>query len=168
MTSKKDRQRGTRTRGGGSHKGQRGAGNRGGRGAAGRDKHERQLYGPLGKYGFTRPEDVQAEVAEINVGRLDEDAVLYAAEGLAEETDAGYEIDARDVVEDGHEVDAVKMLGGGQVHDELVVTADAFSAEARRLIEDAGGEAHLSERAEAAEGGEDAETERDSPDDSQD
>ncbi|PSQ15459.1 50S ribosomal protein L15 [Halobacteriales archaeon QS_8_69_26] len=160
MTDKKDRQRGTRTRGGGSHKGQRGAGNRGGRGAAGRDKHERQLHGPLGKHGFTRPEDVQEEVLEVNVGRLDEDAILFAAEGVAEEEDGAYVLDARDVVEDGHEADAVKVLGGGQVHNELVVTADAFSAGARQLIEEAGGEARLSDRAER-------ETERDSTDNSQ-
>jgi len=158
MTNKKDRQRGTRTRGGGSHKGQRGGGNRGGRGAAGRDKHERQLYGPLGKHGFTRPEDVQKEVLEVNVGRIDEDAILLVADGQAEETDGGYNLDARDVVEDGHEADVVKVLGGGQVHEELVVTADAFSAEARRLIEEAGGEARLSDRAERR-------TERDSTDD---
>ncbi len=49
MTSKKKRQRGTRTRGGGSHKHNRGAGHSGGRGAAGRDKHEYHNHQPLGK-----------------------------------------------------------------------------------------------------------------------
>jgi len=141
MTDKKDRQRGSRTHGGGSQKNRRGAGNRGGRGAAGREKHEFHGTEPLGRSGFTRPPEVQDEVAEIDVGRLDEDAPLLAAEGFAEETDGGYRIDARDLVEDGHEVDAVKVLGGGQVRHQLTVVADAFSDSAVELIEDAGGNA---------------------------
>jgi large subunit ribosomal protein L15 len=150
MTSKKRRQRGSRTHGGGSHKNRRGAGHRGGRGAAGRDKHEFHNYGPLGKHGFTRPEKVKEEVATIGVQKLDEDAPLFAADGQAEETDDGYRIDVRDVVEDGHEVDAVKVLGTGQVRSELEVVADAFSADARAMIEEAGGEVELTERAEEA------------------
>jgi len=141
MTDKKDRQRGSRTHGGGSQKNRRGAGNRGGRGDAGREKHEFHGTDPLGRSGFTRPPEVQDEVAVIDVGRLDEDAPLLAADGLAEETGDGYRIDARDVVEDGHEVDAVKVLGGGQVRRELEIVADAFSDSAVELIEDAGGSA---------------------------
>ncbi|MGB9987609.1 uL15m family ribosomal protein [Salarchaeum japonicum] len=148
MTDKKRRQRGTRTHGGGSHKNRRGAGHRGGRGNAGRDKHEFHNYEPLGKHGFTRPEKVQETVLEVSVRELDEDVALLAADGLAEETDFGYRIDARDVVEDGHEADAVKVLGGGQVRNQLEVTADAFTASAVELIEEEGGDAVLSERAE--------------------
>ena len=151
MTSKKKRQRGSRTHGGGSHKNRRGAGHRGGRGAAGRDKHEFHNYEPLGKHGFTRPESVQDEVLEIAVQKLDEDAAVYAADGLAEETDDGFRLDARDIVEDGHEADVVKVLGGGQVRNQLEVVADAFSASARALIEEADGEVTLSDRAEEAE-----------------
>ena len=81
---------------------------------------------------------------------LDEDVVLYAAEGLAEESGNGYELDARDVVEDGWDADVVKVLGSGQVHNSLTVTADAFTAEAVARLEDAGGEAVLSERGEEA------------------
>ncbi|WP_123620234.1 uL15m family ribosomal protein [Halorubrum sp. CSM-61] len=150
MTSKKRRQRGSRTHGGGTHKNRRGAGHRGGRGAAGRAKHEYHNYPPLGKYGFKRPESAQVEVLEVKVQKLDEDAALYAAEDLAEEDGDAYVVDARDVVEDGHEADVVKVLGGGQVRRELRVTADAFTAGAVELIEEAGGEATLSERAEAA------------------
>jgi large subunit ribosomal protein L15 len=146
---KKKRKRGSRTHGSGSQKNRRGAGNRGGRGAAGRKDHEKQLHGPLGKDGFTRPEDAKEHVESINASTLDEDAALYVAEGVAEETDDGVAVDARDVVEDGHEVDVVKVLGGGQVHRSLSVTADAFSASAREAIEGAGGEAVLSERGEA-------------------
>jgi large subunit ribosomal protein L15 len=151
MTSKKRRQRGSRTHGGGTHKNRRGAGNRGGRGRAGRDKHEFHNYEPLGKHGFSRPQSVQEEILEINASKLDEDAALYAADDLAEEDGDGYRIDAREVVEDGFEADAVKVLGGGQVRGELTVVADAFSASARGLIEEAGGEAVLSERGERAE-----------------
>ena len=148
MTNKKRRQRGSRTHSGGSHKNRRGAGHRGGRGAAGRDKHEFHNYEPLGKHGFTRPESAQDEILTIDVQKLDEDAALYAADGDAEEIEGGYRIDARDIVEDGYEADAVKVLGGGQVRNQLEIVADAFSASARGLIEEADGEAVLSERGE--------------------
>lgn len=148
MTSKKRRQRGSRTHSGGSHKNRRGAGHRGGRGRAGRDKHESHNYGPLGKHGFSRPEKTKEEVLTIEVRKLDEDAALFAADGLAEDTGEGYRLDARDIVEDGHEADVVKVLGGGQVRRNLDVTADAFSDSARELLDEAGGEAVLSERGE--------------------
>jgi large subunit ribosomal protein L15 len=41
----------------------------------------------------------------------------------------------------------VKVLGGGQVYEQLEVTADAFSAGAVELIEGEGGDAVVSERA---------------------
>jgi large subunit ribosomal protein L15 len=47
-------------------------------------------------------------------------------------------------------VDVVKVLGNGTVRGELHVTADAFTAEARELIESAGGSATLTDRAEEA------------------
>ncbi len=151
MTSKKKRQRGSRTHGGGSQKNRRGAGHRGGRGRAGRDKHEQHNYEPLGKHGFTRPDAVTDEVLTIGVQKLDEDAPLLAAEDIAEQTDNGYRIDAREVVDNGFAADVVKVLGNGQVRSSLTVVADAFSASARQLIEDADGEAVLSDRAERAE-----------------
>ncbi|MEM4780072.1 MAG: uL15m family ribosomal protein [Halalkalicoccus sp.] len=151
MTSKKRRQRGSRTHGGGTHKNRRGAGHRGGRGAAGRSKHEFHNYGPLGKHGFKRPEKAQETVLTIDVQELDEDVALYAADGLAEETDGGYALDARDLVEDGYDADAVKVLGGGQVRNALSVTADAFSASAVELIEENGGKAIVSERGQVDE-----------------
>ncbi|MFC6940216.1 uL15m family ribosomal protein [Salinirubellus sp. GCM10025818] len=146
MTSKKRRQRGSRTHGGGTHKNRRGAGHRGGRGRAGRDKHEKALYPPRGKYGFKRPQKTQETVLTVNVRELDEDAVVLAAEGLADETDDGYRVDARDVVEDGHEADVVKVLGAGRVHNALEVVADAFSDTAREQLESAGGDAIFSQR----------------------
>jgi large subunit ribosomal protein L15 len=161
MTSKKRRQRGSRTHGGGTHKNRRGAGNRGGRGKAGSRKHEMHHYGPWEKHGFTRPDEAQPTVAEVTVQKLDEDAALLAADGLAENDDGAYTLDARDVAEDGHDVDIVKVLGNGQVRQELHVTADAFSESAESLIEDAGGSTELTERAQeraerAAEAAEEA------------
>lgn len=149
MTDKKKRQRGSRTHGGGSHKNRRGAGHRGGRGAAGRDKHEMHNHPPLGEEGsgFTPPEAVQDEVETVDLRRLDEDAPLLAAEGVATETDDGYRVDAREVVDGGHDVDVVKVLGTGQVRRELEVVADAFSGSAREQLADAGGAAIESERA---------------------
>ena len=148
MTNKKRRQRGSRTHGGGSHKNRRGAGHRGGRGKAGSRKHEMHHYGPWEKHGFNRPEEAQETVVEVTVQKLDEDAALLAADGLAENDDGAYTLDARDVVEDGWDADVVKVLGNGQVRQELHVTADAFSERAADLIEDAGGSTTVSERAE--------------------
>ena len=143
MTSKKKRQRGSRTHGGGSQKNRRGAGHRGGRGNAGSRKHEMHHHGPWDKHGFTQPEAVQAEVAEIDVQRLDEDAALLAADGVAETEGDGYRIDVRDVVEGGHDVDVVKVLGDGQVRNELYLLADAYSETAVEKVETAGGSAEL-------------------------
>ena len=151
MTNKKRRQRGSRTHGGGSHKNRRGAGHRGGRGNAGRSKHEFHNHGPLGKHGFKRPEDAQDDVETVSVQKIDEDVPLLVADGVAEETDFGYRVDARDVADDGWEADVVKVLGDGSVRNELEVTADAFSASAVELIEEEGGDAVLSDRAEEAE-----------------
>ncbi|WP_436925101.1 uL15m family ribosomal protein [Halosimplex amylolyticum] len=164
MTSKKKRQRGSRTHGGGSHKNRRGAGHRGGRGNAGSRKHEMHNHGPWDKHGFKRPDDVQDDVEAIDVRQLDEDAALLAAEGVADEEGDGFRIDARDVVEDGHEVDVVKVLGGGQVRNELHLLADDFSEAAEEKIEAAGGSTELTvtgkERAE--------QTDKDTPDDEDD
>ena len=160
MTSKKRRQRGSRTHGGGTHKNRRGAGHRGGRGRAGRDKHEFHNYEPLGKSGFKRPQKTRRDVETVNLRELDEDIAILVDEAVAEESGDGYAIDARDLVEDGHEVDVVKVLGAGRVHNELEVVADAFSESATEALESAGGEAVLSERGEERE----AEAEKDTTD----
>ena len=148
MTSKKRRQRGSRTHGGGTHKNRRGAGHRGGRGNAGRDKHEFHNHEPLGKSGFKRPQKTRRDVETVNLRELDEDIAILVDDGVAETSDDGYAVDARDLVDDGHEADVVKILGAGQVYNELEVVADAFSESATEAIEAAGGEAVLSERGE--------------------
>ena len=161
MTSKKRRNRGSRTHGGGSHKNRRGAGHRGGRGKAGSRKHEMHHYGPWAKHGFTQPEEAQDDVAEVRVQKIDEDAALLAAEGVAENDDGAYTIDARDVAEDGWEADVVKVLGNGQVRNELDVVADDFTDSARELIESAGGEATLTEHGEQRQAEMEADTSTD-------
>ncbi|MEF8829263.1 MAG: uL15m family ribosomal protein [Haloarcula sp.] len=145
MTSKKKRQRGSRTHGGGSHKNRRGAGHRGGRGAAGRDKHEFHNYEPLGKSGFKRPQKVQEEAATIDVREIDEDITLLAAEDVAEADGDGFRVDVRDVVDDADDADYVKVLGAGQVRHELTLVADDFSETAREKVEAAGGSVELTD-----------------------
>jgi len=158
--SKKRRQRGSRTHGGGTHKNRRGAGHRGGRGRAGRDKHEFHNYEPLGKSGFKRPQKTRRDIETVNLRELDEDVPVLVADGVAEESGDGYALDARDLVDDGHEADVVKVLGAGQVYNELEVVADAFSESATEALEAAGGEAVLSARGEELE----AESEKDTTD----
>ncbi|MFP4530377.1 MAG: uL15m family ribosomal protein [Halodesulfurarchaeum sp.] len=148
MTDKKRRQRGTRTHGGGTQKNRRGAGHRGGRGRAGRDKHEYHHYEPLGKSGFKRPESSQTTVSEVKLREIDEDLPLLVESGLVEETTDGYRVDARDLAEDA---DVVKVLGGGQVHHQLEVTADAFTEGAREAIESADGTVTVTDVERAAE-----------------
>lgn len=139
MTSKHRRQRGSRTHGGGTHKNRRGAGHRGGRGKAGRSKHEFHNHEELGDKGFKPPN--QRDFVEVKIQKLDEDAALLVADGLAEETDSGYRIDAREVVDTESAKDGVKVLGNGQVRQELEVIADAFTQSAVEMIVSAGGDA---------------------------
>jgi large subunit ribosomal protein L15 len=148
MTSKKRRQRGSTTHGGGTHKNRRGAGNRGGRGRAGRAKHEFHSYEPLGKHGFNRPDKAQRTVETVDLQKIDEDIALYVDDGLAEETDDGYRVDAREIAETTAAVDAVKVLGGGQLFNTLEVVADDFSDSAVDLLEGEGGAAVLTEKGE--------------------
>jgi len=129
----KKRGRGSRTHGGGTQKNRRGAGNRGGRGDAGRKKHERGNHPPIGKNGFKRPQKVIDEDEITNVGDLDRRIEELVKEGVAEQTDEGYEVDVSALGVD-------KVLGSGQVHNTIVVHADDFSDSAVEKIEDSGGE----------------------------
>jgi large subunit ribosomal protein L15 len=102
-------------------------------------------HGPWDKHGFTQPDDVQETVLETDLQTLDEDVALLAAEDRAQAEGDGYRIDVRDVVEDGHDddVDVVKVLGDGQVRNELHLLADAFSDAAVEKVETAGGSVEL-------------------------
>lgn len=130
----KKRGRGSRTHGGGTQKNRRGAGNRGGRGDAGRKKHEAKNHPQLGKSGFKRPQKVLEDVEVSNVGDIDRRIETLVEEGVAEETDDGYVVDASALGVD-------KVLGSGQVRNALTVRADEFSDSAVEKLEDAGGEA---------------------------
>ncbi|MEF8778490.1 MAG: uL15m family ribosomal protein, partial [Natronomonas sp.] len=110
------------------------------------------------KSGFKRPQKTRRDTETVNLRELDEDIAVLAADGVAEESGDGYTIDARDIVEDGYEADVVKVLGAGQVYNELEVVADAFSEDAVAALDAAGGEAVLSER------GEELEAEKDTTD----
>lgn len=158
MTSKKRRQRGSRTHGGGSHKNRRGAGNRGGRGDAGRDKHEFHNYDSLGKSGFSRPPDAVEEDPE-EVHLHDVDAHLFyevGTPGRLPETDV--RIHARELVEGADSEDRVKVLGDGRTDNgapsqpglspdggassisiPVEIVADEFTEPAKQRIETGGG-----------------------------
>jgi large subunit ribosomal protein L15 len=153
MTTKKERQRGSRTHGGGSHKNGRGAGNRGGRGDAGRAKHEKHNYETLGEdsRGFTRPEKTQEDVREINIQELDENAAILAASGNAQDLEDGFRIDARAIIDGGQEADIVKVLGRGQVRNRLEVIADEFTESAENKIRSSGGEVIRSSESDSAD-----------------
>jgi large subunit ribosomal protein L15 len=137
MTDKKRRQRGSRTHGGGSQKNRRGAGNRGGRGKAGRDKHEIHNYEPLGKSGFSRPDSLKETVATVNLQEISE-AGFYSGTSVVFASD----------LTDLDDADSVKVLGKGQLRQDLMVVADQFSSSAIEEIESAGGQAKKPEEVE--------------------
>lgn len=128
---KKDR--GSRTHGKGSQKKGRGAGNRGGRGRAGAWNHEKFPVERKGKYGFKRPQAVKEDVSVVNVGQIDESVEALVADGLAEESGEGYRVDLSDFGVD-------KLLGSGQVRNELHLVVEDASESAVDKVEDAGGE----------------------------
>ncbi len=101
----------------------------------------------VGKHGFTRPPETRPTVAEVDLQRLDEDIHLLVEDGLAEETEDGYRIDAATVADPSADVDIVKVLGDPNLRHTLTVEADAFSDSAAARIEAAGGEAVRTEQA---------------------
>jgi len=68
----------------------------------------------------------------------------------------------REVVDEAEDADLVKVLGAGQVRNELTVIADDFSAGAIEKVEDAGGTAKLTDFGEERQA--DADTEGDAED----
>jgi len=100
MTSKKRRQRGSRTHGGGSHKNRRGAGNRGGRGRAGRDKHEFHSYEQREKKGFNR-DNFQEDFAEVDVRTLDEEVKFFKMRDVKATSPFDLSIQEKDLKTDG-------------------------------------------------------------------
>lgn len=131
--------RGHRAQGYGSHKKHRGGGSQGGKGKAGMHKHKWSYtvkYEPehFIKYGFKRPQGSFVRMEGVNVRQLDEQTEKLLQEKLA--TKEG-EMIRIDVAKLGYD----KVLGGGQLRNKLIVEAKSFSEEAKRKIEEAGGQA---------------------------
>jgi large subunit ribosomal protein L15 len=115
----------------------RGAGSRGGRGRAGVGKRGKQkklsfLREPKRK-GFKRHPSLISRVKSINVGELDELIPKLLELRIAEEREGKVEIDLA-------KLGIQKLLGSGKVSRALRVKARFFSREAKRKIEQAGGE----------------------------
>jgi large subunit ribosomal protein L15 len=94
-------------------------------------------YDPIGKSGFTRHGSSAAQLSTVSLGELDAAVAAAIAAGDREAGAGPHAVDAAEHV-DGQ---AVKVLGGGQVHHPLTVTATKFSASAIAKLEAAGGEA---------------------------
>ena len=135
-----NKQRGSRTIGGGCSEKRRGAGNRGGRGGAGAGKqhwtwtviHDRNHFG---KYGFKRPQRVvKKHTKVVNLNFLDAKSEELLEKGIASKDGDSVVIDVTDL---GYE----KVLAKGNLTKALTIKAPAFSASAVSKIEEAGGEA---------------------------
>jgi len=90
------------------NKNRRGAGHRGGRGRAGRSKHEFHNYEPKGNTASSDP-DIRETVAEIDVQKLDGTRSSMSRRTSPRRPTTIYELDARDIVEDGHRSTSSKI-----------------------------------------------------------
>ncbi len=114
------------------------SGSRGGFGAVGMHKHKWIWvikYAPnwYGKHGFTRPPEIVPEVRAINVGELDELAKTLISKNLAYREEEKIVIDVTSM---GFN----KVLGRGKVTLPLKVITKSITENARKKIEEAGGE----------------------------
>ncbi len=117
------------------------SGSRGGFGAVGFHKHKWiwvLKYAPnwYGKHGFTRPPEVVSRVNAINVGELDELAKHLLSRNLVYKEDDKIVIDVASM---GFN----KVLGRGRVTLPLKIITKSITENARRKIEEAGGEVVL-------------------------
>ncbi|WGI17213.1 uL15m family ribosomal protein [Methanonatronarchaeum sp. AMET-Sl] len=128
-----NKRRGSKTHGKGHGKSHRGAGHRGGRGKTGRAKHKKSSGHKFGKYGFNRPPKLVTENEVINIGRIDEIAKHLVETGQATKEDDTITIDTTELGID-------KVLGRGEINQNLKIIAENFSDSAIKKIEDAGGE----------------------------
>ena len=129
------KKRGSRTHGygrGGQH---RGRGQRGGTGKAGHHKHKwsyvlRHEPDYFEKRRFRSPH--RTEINAINVGELDEDIFQLLTEKKALRKSDGIYVNLK-------RLGFNKLLGGGQVTHQLVVTVDSCSGSAAEKIREAKG-----------------------------
>ena len=121
-----NKQRGSRSNGGGCTKKRRGAGNKGGKGKAGMGKQHwtwTVIHDPdhFGKHGFKRPQKMIKKINAVNLNYLEEHAIVI------------------DVTELGYD----KVLAKGKITKAYKISAPQFSASAIEKIEELGGEAIL-------------------------
>ncbi|MCJ7450177.1 MAG: 50S ribosomal protein L15 [Candidatus Nanohaloarchaeota archaeon QJJ-9] len=133
--------RGSNTHGHGTSKKRRHAGNRGGRGEAGKGKkakHKKQIglaEDVLGSdKGFNRPKSIVEEEKAINLLEIDQNIEEFVEEGAAEEESGKFVFDAEEAGFD-------KVLGKGQLRNDIDVKAPDFSGKAEEKIEESGNEA---------------------------
>ena len=134
-----NKQRGSRSNGGGCTKKRRGAGNKGGKGKAGMGKQHwtwTVIHDPnhFGKHGFKRPQKTIHKSYPVNLNFLNDKAEEFVAQGIATKED---DVIVIDVTELGYN----KVLATGSLDIPLVVKSPAFSESAIEKIEEAGGEA---------------------------
>ena len=114
-----NKQRGSRSNGGGCTKKRRGAGNKGGKGKAGAGKQHwtwTVIHDPdhFGKHGFKRPQKMIKKISAVNLKYLEEQADKLIAQ---------------------------KVLAKGKITKAYKISAPQFSASAIEKIEELGGEA---------------------------
>jgi large subunit ribosomal protein L15 len=125
-------------RGGTSTRGHKGAKSRSGYSKKiGFEGGQQPLQRRLPKFGFTNPNRV-----EYNTVNIDTLQSLYDNKKLKNK------IDKADLIENGlvKKKDLVKILGRGELKVKLEVTAHAFSLQAKKAIEDAGGSVTLMDK----------------------
>ena len=135
------RMRGTHTHGWGAKKKHRGAGHRGGRGMAGSGKRADQkkptilkLYGNayFGRHGFNRPQKMVQKIKAINLDNLQSKLDSYLEQKLVIKDKEFYVVDLDKL---GYQ----KLLGGGKLNIKFKISAQYFSKQAVKKIEEKGG-----------------------------
>ena len=131
-----NKQRGSRSNGGGCTKKRRGAGNKGGKGKAGMGKQQTVIHDPdhFGKHGFKRPQKMIKKISAVNLSYLEEQAENLIAKGVASKDGDAIVIDVTDLGYD-------KVLAKGKITKAFKISAPQFSASAIEKIEELGGEA---------------------------
>ena len=130
-----NKQRGSRSNGGGCTKKRRGAGNKGGKGKAGMGKQHwtwTVIHDPdhFGKHGFKRPQKMIKKISTVNLSYLEEQSDKLIAQGKASKEGDAIVID-------------VTELAKGKITKAYKISAPQFSASAIEKIEELGGEAIL-------------------------
>ena len=134
-----NKQRGSRSVGGGCTKKRRGAGNKGGKGNAGASKQHwtwTAKFDPdhYGKHGFKRPQKMIKKVNPVNLSYLEEKADELIESGKASKDGDSIVIYVTELVFD-------KVLAKCKIYKTFIISSPKFSASAVEKIEELGGEA---------------------------